>query len=165
MIKKYTTLLSVVIVIFILYLLLFTSYKISYLFDTILGRTLLFTLIIICLIINKHFGIIISIILLYYYSLGQEPNLYLGNIQATTASSSIETSKDIYASLDANNNKISLEYYLRPKQSNSLVVPNKRGINDEPMAFQQLLQACPFTSIPFTSIPFTSIPFTSIPMF
>jgi len=142
-----TCILSIVSGIIFIYLLLTPHNSSKYLFNTILGRTILFALIIFLVTLNQLCGIVISaIILVLYneYSLEQEQYTNTFAIPAADTIMSIhEPYSNVCANLDTIINKISLEHYIKPKQSNLQFVPNLR-YNNEPGAYQNLLKACPY---------------------
>ena len=91
------------------------SYNMNYLYNTILGRLLLFSFIICITLIDQTLGIFISAYILTYYT---EYNLegFTNNIE--NVDDDRETFDNIYSKSNTTNNKINVEKYLTPKESN-----------------------------------------------
>jgi len=139
-----TCILSIISFIIILYLLL-TPYNFGYLFNTILGRSILFMLIIFFITINQLLGIIIAAIILYFYNeYSLEQNSFAGNMMPETKTTTVESFSNIYESLNTTNNKISLEHYLKPKQSNQQIIYDVRQKDNEPSPYRELLKMFPY---------------------
>jgi hypothetical protein len=99
------------IIIITLILLCITLIAIKYLYNTILGRLLLFLFIICIILIDKTLGILISAYILSYYT---ENNLegFTNKIKLVEKDSSFETFDNIYSKFNTINNKINIENYL-----------------------------------------------------
>ena len=141
-----TYILSMISMIVILYLLL-TPYNFEYLFKTILGRSILFLLIVFFMTINQVLGIVVAAIILYFfhnYHLQQNQYAAAANMKSppTTTTESFTT---IYENIDIINNKISLEHYLKPKQSHQQIIIQNVGQQDnEPSPYRELLKMFPY---------------------
>lgn len=113
MIKKNSNKIITITLILLCITLIAISYNIEYLYKTVLGRLLLFLFIICITIIDKTFGIIISAFILTYY------NEY--NLEGFVNNSDIETVElfdNIYSNFNLTKNKLNLEKFLTPKESN-----------------------------------------------
>ena len=141
-------LVSIIFILFLIYILV-TPYYFNYLFNTILGRTILFLLIIYFISVNKILGIILSAILLYFYNM-----TYLEEISyRETSDKSLKLGQtpmssiyQIYDSMNITKNKISLEnILLKPKLSNQQVIFHPYSSREnEPSAYSEILKAVPY---------------------
>jgi hypothetical protein len=113
MIKNNSNKIIIITLILLCITLIAISYNIEYLYKTVLGRLLLFLFIICITIIDKTFGIIISSFILTYYN---EYNLegFVNNPNLKTT----EMFDNIYSNFNLTKNKIIIENFLTPKESN-----------------------------------------------
>jgi hypothetical protein len=89
------------------------SYNIEDLYKTVLGRLLLFLFIICITLIDKTFGIIISAFILTYYN-----DYNLEGFEKHSEIKTIEMFDNIYSNFDLTKNKLNIENFLTPKESN-----------------------------------------------
>jgi len=102
-------------------------------------------LIIFFITINQLLGIIIAAIILYFYNeYSLEQNSFAGNMMPETKTTTVESFSNIYESLNTTNNKISLEHYLKPKQSNQQIIYDVRQKDNEPSPYRELLKMFPY---------------------
>lgn len=124
-------------------------YYFNYLFKTILGRTILFLLIIYFISVNKILGIILSAVLLYFYNMTYlEETSYRESSEKSLKSGQNPMSSiyEIYDSMNITKNKISLEnILLKPKLSNRQVIFHPYSSREnEPSAYSEILKAIPY---------------------
>ena len=112
MIKKNSNKIIKITLILLCITLIAISYNIEYLYKTVLGRLLLFLFIICITIIDKTFGIIISAFILTYYN---EYNLE-GFVNPDIKT--VELFDNIYSNFNLTKNKLNLEKFLTPTESN-----------------------------------------------
>ena len=111
MIKKISNNIIIITLILLCITLIAISYNIKYLYNTILGRLILFLFIICIILIDKTLGILISAYILSFYT---ENNLegFTNKIELVEKNSSFETFDNIYSKFNTINNKINIEKFL-----------------------------------------------------
>jgi len=152
--NKLTTCFIYVILIIIFIYLLLTPYNFRYLFNSILGRTILFIMIIFFITMNQILGIIISAIVLFFYNeYIIDKYSYTGNNMKLESFTNYNNNPEPDSKSDLNDNhnmniidnKISLEHNLRPKWSNQQLI-HKTNIKkyNEPNAFEKIMTIFPY---------------------
>jgi hypothetical protein len=115
-------------ILLILYIFLISN-NINTLFQSSLGRLLIFLFLILITDINKTLGIIFACYLLVYFNNEMVYNYIPFHNQQ------VENFSNIYSNLDTNLNKIIMEKYLQPKISNDLFPFIIKSSNKEPKPY------------------------------
>ena len=125
-------LISIICICIVLYIYISSCY-INFLFNTILGRLILFLFIIYIINLNKIFGILLSIFILLIYNDYFYRNYDIDRIEGFKN----DNDNDILKHLKLINKKINLDRYFIPKDSNKEIIFIKRN-KGEPSIYETI---------------------------
>jgi energy-coupling factor transporter transmembrane protein EcfT len=125
-------LISIICICIVLYIYISSCY-INFLFNTILGRLILFLFIIYIINLNKIFGILLSIFILLIYNDYFYRNYDIDRIEGFKN----DNDNDILKHLKLINKKINLDRYFIPKDSNKEIIFIKRN-KEEPTIYETI---------------------------
>lgn len=109
-----------------------TSCYINFLFNTILGRLLLFLFIIFTINVNNMFGFILSVFILLIYN-----DYFRNNYELEGFSNHKDKESDMLNYLKLINKKINLDRYFAPKDSNTEIIFIQRN-KGEPSIYESM---------------------------
>ena len=129
-------LISIICICIVLYIYI-TSCYINFLFNTILGRSLLFLFIIYVINLNNTFGFILSIFILLSYNEYFNTNYDYYDLEEFTNRNNSNKESDILSYLKLIDKKINLDKFFIPKDSNNEIIFIKRN-KGEPSIYETL---------------------------
>jgi hypothetical protein len=133
--KMFNLLIFIILLIFYLY---YIINHIQYFFNTILGRFILFISLIFFISLNKILGIIISSIIILIYSNNYEFIEGHKSNYLEPSNTYSEEFTNIYTE-EIIEEKIKIESYLKPKNSNKYLYANNNIMIKEPKAYNSLM--------------------------